>query len=172
MNVGVSIRGDSPNWPTTRVWRPAAVASLLGELGEIKLDGGAWHEDFLTLGARLRVAYGNAVMLDESVPAYFVACGRDVLVSVTCQVDQEHPDTVLVAAPAGSLYQPAPQIFERLLALNGELSLTRLSLHQHDLWAEGEVPFVAAHAPALTRVVTAVAGTVRDLEEWRQEAQP
>jgi hypothetical protein len=168
MNVDVSISGDSSNWLATRVWRPAAVAALLGELDGMELDGGAWHEDFLTLGARLRGAYGNAVMLDESAPAYFVACGEDVLVSVTCQVDQEHPETVVVAAPAGSLDRSDSGIFERLLELNGQLTLTRLSLRERDLWTECEVPFVAAHALSLERMVGAVARTVRDLAEWQQ----
>jgi hypothetical protein len=167
MNIGVSINGDSSSWLTTRVWRPAAVAALLGELDGVELDGGAWHEDFLTLGARLRGAYGNAVMLDESAPAYFVACGSNVLVSVTCQVDQDHPETVLVAAPAGSLERSSPSICERLLELNGRLTLTHLSLRERDLWIEYEMPYFVAHAPSLERAVGAVARTVRDLAEWQ-----
>lgn len=146
------------------VWYPAAVAALLGELDQEEIDSGSWHPDFLTLGHRLRVNYGNTLTLRAETPAYAIACAGGVEVTVACQVEREHAETVQITALIGQL-GPKAGATSLALRINAELMIARISLRGEVLWSECELPFCAAHTPALAAAVPAVALAARRLRE-------
>lgn len=159
-DYGFSERGDG-GVATELIWRPAAICNTLDGLAGSRLDGGAWHEDFLTIGHRLRVTYGNTLTVDEDAPAYLVTCGRTVTVSVTCPVDTGRAELVRMRALALNSVALLPQLSRSLLLTNARLALARASLIGDSVWVEYELPFCAAHAPALAAGVSAVGRGVR-----------
>jgi hypothetical protein len=128
-----------------------------------ELETGAWHDDFLALGHRLRTTYGNQLTLNERAPAYEISLPRDVVVIASCPVVEECAGTVRIAAPVRPVSGEMSALFEFAVRENAELQLARLSFSDETLWVEYQLPFCAAHAPALQAAVTAVGATAARL---------
>lgn len=163
-------RPESPLEPKRQgsPWEPAGQAgrcplAAMLDLTAEEMESGAWHEDFLTLGHRLRVSYGNQLTLDADAPAYVISLPRDVTVRATCPVDVEHAQTVRVVAPVRPVSAEMDALFEFAVRENAQLELARLSVSEELLWVDYQLPFCAAYAPALQAVVSAVGATAARL---------
>jgi hypothetical protein len=149
--------------------RCVPMAHLLDDLPRHEVESGAWHDDFLVLGHRLRVAYGNTLTLDKETPAYYVSYAGHIAVSVTCPVNVEHADSVRIASVLVAVPSQMQGIFEFALRENARVKLVRISFDGAELWVDYELPFTAAHSPALSAGVSAVGWTARRL---RRELVP
>jgi hypothetical protein len=129
---------------------------MLGQLGDDAVRSGAWHDDFLILGSRLRSIYGDELELNEDAPAYAIPYTAEIAVSVTCPVDVERADRVRAACPVLALADAGAGVFEFALRENAKLPLARLLLEDGWLAVDYELPFVAAGIPALRTAVSVV----------------
>jgi hypothetical protein len=159
---------DELSWPPRKRCDGRGVRHLTPPVaGTLKLpDGavqGAWHDDFLLLGSRLRPAWGGEIRIDEEAPAYVIAYAEDYDVSVTCPVGEERADSVRVSCPVLTVPAGTTGIFEFALRENADLPLARLAYRGQELVAEHELPFVAAGIPALRTAVDAVGWAARRL---------
>jgi hypothetical protein len=124
---------------------------------------GAWHDDFLILGSRLRQIWGDELEIDEEAPAYVVPYADGFAIAVTCAVDVERAESVRISCPILAITDGAVGIFEFALRENAELPLARLSFRDGWLVAEHELPFSATGIPALGASIEAVGWTARRL---------
>lgn len=159
--MGIEAFDDDLVWPTRKGRAPARyttppIASTL-ELPAEAIERGAWHDDFLILGSRLRPMWGDELWIDEEVPAYVVPYREDYDIRVTCPLGRERPEFVRSSCDILQVSSvDKGGIFEFALRENAELPLAHLSFVGDRLVAEHKLPFVAAGVPALGAAVEAV----------------
>lgn len=132
------------------------IATSLDCLSAEERQTGAWHDDFLLLGSRLRPIFNEGLTLDAETPAYLVSMHPDVVVRVTCPVDVERADRVRMWCPLVEPPDASTGLFEFSMRENAELPLVRLAFADGCLLVEYELPFAAAGIPALRSAVAAV----------------
>jgi hypothetical protein len=138
------------------------IASTL-DLPAEAIESGAWHDDFLILGSRLRPAWGDELEIDEGLPAYVVPYADGFPIQVTCPVGTGRADSVRVSCTVLAVPHGTRGIFEFALRENAELPLARLSFSGDWLFADHELPFSAAGIPALRDSIEAVGWTAQRL---------
>lgn len=138
------------------------IASTL-DLPSGATESGAWHDDFLILGSRLREIWGDALEIDEETPAYLFSHADGVTISVTCPVGAGRSESIRISSPVLTIPADARGIFEFALRENAELPLARLSFNEGQLVADHELPFVGGGIDALRASIEAVAWAVRVL---------
>lgn len=156
----------SPLTSGTSSRRSPPIASSL-ELNAEEVASGAWNDDFLILGSRLRDIYGDEIDLDWDAPAYLVSCATEV-VSISCSVHLERADRVRMVCPLVPIPDEPGGIFEFALRENAVLPLAKLSLESGWLAASYELPFAGAGISSLRSAVSVVGwvacGLRRELE--------
>jgi hypothetical protein len=139
------------------------IVDFLGDLGPAETESGAWHDDFLLLGSRLRPSFGDAMTVDRGAPAYVVSYTPEIAVCVTCQVDAPRADTVRIWCPLIEISDQAEGLFQFALRENARLALARLGFERGQLLADYELPFAGAGVPALRAAVDAVGWAAQHL---------
>lgn len=137
---------ESPGRPGT-----PRLADMIEELDDDEVESGLWHDALLTLGARLRPVYGNAVELDARAVAYvvtvsgarvFLTCTapsvEDALVSISCRIPEYGRESPL---PAECCSGEKPEAIEY----------------------NQEIPLVDAFGPDLRRRIEVVRDSARSI---------
>ena len=146
------------------------IADSLGFLGQAEIETGAWHDDFLLLGSRLRSSFGDEVTLDREAPAYVIPYTPEVAVCVACRVDVTRAETVRIWCPLIEVSGNASGLFQFALRENVRLALVRLGFERGQLTADYELPFVGAGVPALRAAVDAVGWAAQHLRPELESA--
>ncbi len=136
---------------------------LEAELDLDEVASGAWHDDLLTVGSRLRSCFGNMVVLDKSLPGYLVHGAGDIPVTVTCPVEAQSADNVRMACQVAPILAETPGLWQFLLRENARLKFVRLSFDDGYVFADYQLPFRAACGPFLETGVLAVASAAKSL---------
>ncbi len=136
---------------------------LATELDPDEVANGVWHDDLLTLGARLRSCFGNMVTLDKSLPGYLVHGAGDLPVTVTCPLEARSADNVRMACLVAPIVTDTPGLWQFLLRENARLKFVRLSFDDGFVWADYQLPFRAACGPFLETGIMTIANAARSL---------
>jgi hypothetical protein len=140
------------------------IADVLG-LDAADRESGVWHDDFLWLGSRLRQVYGNRITIAVQPPTYQVSFPNEVVVSVSCPLDNGRAQCIRISAPVIDLSHVAvPGIFEFVLRENADLNLARIGLRDGWLVAEHELAVCGACVPALEASASAVRSVASKLK--------
>jgi len=173
--VSLETFDDHLAWPP-RVRRAPAkhstppVARSL-DLPTSAVENGAWHDDFLILGSRLRPTW-DQLEIDEEAPAYVVPYAPGFPVQVTCPVGSERAETVRVSCDVIALPRNVAGFFEFALRENAELPMARLAISDDRLVVDQELPFLAAGIPALGITIEAIGWAARRLRPELSAAFP
>lgn len=166
---------DHLAWPSrvrrapTQHSTPPVAHSL--DLPASAIENGAWHDDFLILGSRLRPTW-DQLEIDEEAPAYVVPYAPGFPVQVTCPVGSERAETVRVSCDVIALPRNVAGFFEFALRENAELPMARLAISDDRLVVDQELPFLAAGIPALGVTIEAVGWAARRLRPELSAAFP
>lgn len=135
------------------------------------VEKGAWHDDFLILGSRLRPTW-DQLEIDEEAPAYVLPYAPGFQVRVTCPVESARAETVRVSCDVIAVPRQVAGFFEFALRENAELPMARLAIHDDRLAVDQELPFLAAGIPALAMTIEAVGWAARRLRPELRAAFP
>lgn len=171
--------GDRREAAAQRLPRGRRLVELIDEADATEVAHGAWADEFLTLGGRLRPIYGNDLTLDATSPAYLVRVAGDRIVELSCPPLERGAPIVRARCAVGAVAPETPGLWQFALRENARMRLARLSFDQGTLWADYELPLAAAHGPILHTAVSAVAAAAAGLvvelaclqaPDWRSAA--